>query len=123
MEGSDEVISVCDVGSRFPNWRSVSFPFDKVLELSAIVATVQDIFDFVFLFAVNFNRGGRRRFVDTVVMPGTEMVYVYDRIDFEEVWELETIVKVADTFQNFERTELMRAKLRTALMDFDILGS
>ena len=98
VEGSDEIISVRDVGSRFPSWRSITFPFDKVLELSAIVATVQDIFDFVFLFAVDFDRGGRRRFVNTVVMPGTETVYVYDQIDFEKVWELETIVKVADTF-------------------------
>ena len=123
VEGGDEIISVRDIGSRFPSRCSITFPFDKVLELSAIVATVQDIFDFVFLFAVDFNRGGGRRFVDTVVMPGTGMVYVYDRVDFEEVWKLETIVKVADTFQNFKRTELTRAKLRTVLVDFDILGS
>ena len=120
-----EFPAVRKVIQRFPGiFRLVvSFPFDKVLELSAIVATVQDILDFVFLFAVDFNRGGRRRLVDTVVMPGTETVYVYNRIDFEEVWELKTIVKVADMFQNFEQTKLMRTKLRTVLINFNILGS
>ena len=72
MEGSDQLLGVSQVGSWFPGGvaGAVAFPLDKVLKLALEEAGVQNLFDFVFFFAVDLNRLGSRRFVDAIVPIG-----------------------------------------------------
>ena len=60
VEGGNEIISVHDVGSRFPSRRSVTFPFDKVLYFSSMNLRIKYHFNFKFILAVNLNRPGLR---------------------------------------------------------------
>jgi hypothetical protein len=48
---------------------TVAFPADKILELAAVNATVDDRIDLVFFFALNNDRFRRGWFVKTVVVP------------------------------------------------------
>ena len=62
MEFRDFIRSIADVSGVFPgiSFCSVTFPFDQILETSAVHPTVQDPFHYVLFFPVDeFRRRGR----------------------------------------------------------------
>ena len=73
-------------GYPFVRVLSVAFPSDKVLELSAEYAGVQDFVDFVFLFSLYKNGVQRWRSFRVVVMPRRKMINMEDGVNLEPVW-------------------------------------
>jgi len=66
MEFRDLVWCIADVPCIFPGvaFCSVAFPFDQVLEASAVHPTVQDSFHYVLLFPIDkFQQRGQRGWV------------------------------------------------------------
>jgi hypothetical protein len=124
VEFGNGFFSVCQVLDGFPGVFAftVAFPADKVLELTAVNTTVNDRVDFVFFFTLNDYRFRRGWLVKTVVVPWTETADMEDRIQIEVRGELETIVEVSDSFEDFVRAELLGSKLRRFLVDLDILS-
>ena len=72
VEGSHQFLGVSQIGGWFPGGiaGAIPFPLHKVLELAPEEAGVQNLFDFVFFFAVDLNRLRGRRFVYAIVPIG-----------------------------------------------------
>jgi hypothetical protein len=101
---------------------AVAFPADKILELTVVNTTINDRIDLIFFFALNNYRFRRGWFVKTVVVPWTETADMEDGIQIQIRWELETIVKVSDPFEDFIWAELSGPELKRFLVDLDILS-
>jgi hypothetical protein len=84
MKGVDELLRVSKVCSWFPAVvpKIIAFSFDKVLELVAILTTVQDVFDFIFKFVIDLDWLGRWWSVSVylIAAPWGETVDMKDRV-------------------------------------------
>ena len=87
MECGNEVRCVCYVGGGLPRVLvgAISPPFDEILQLSAGEAAIEDIFYFVFFFAIDDDWFWRRRClsVDLVTPPWRETVDVEYGVNLE----------------------------------------
>ena len=85
VEIFDNVRCVIKVGGGFPGVFSmaIAFPFDQVLKFLAEDAEVDDFFDLVLLFAVNDVRWWWCGLFEAIIMPGAELINIYDRVDIQ----------------------------------------
>ena len=111
MECGDEVRCVGDVGSGFPRVLvgAVSIPFDQILQLSTGEAAVEDVFDFVFFFAIHDDWVGRWRFSETIVPIWQQPVDMKNGVELKPTWKFELEIQVADSFENLKRSKLTRS--------------
>jgi hypothetical protein len=87
MEVSNLAFGVREICCRFPRIRAffIAFLFYCRLELSTEDVEVRDLVDFVFFFAFHYDWVRWQRFVKTVVLVGSKLIDVKDRIKLQIV--------------------------------------
>ena len=101
---------------------TITFPLDQVLEFLAVDARVENLVDFVLFFTVDDLRGWWCRLFEAIITPWAKTINVYDGVNVKPCGQFNSIVEVANTFEDFERTELTGAEFRALLVDFDVFG-
>ena len=101
---------------------TITFPLDQVLEFLTVDARVENFVDFVLFFAVDDLRGWWCRLFEAIIAPWAKTINVYDGVDVKPGGQFNSIVEVANTFEDFERTELTGAEFGTFLMNCDVFG-
>ena len=114
MEDIDSAGVFQELGG-FPGWGVVTFPEDQVLRAVTMSAAVQNLLDFVLVFAVDFHRGRRWKYLsrEGVIAGGVEERDVEHRVTLHCVWELEFIGMGADDSSGCKGAEAAGVQLAT----------
>src|ERR1700761_4500854 len=114
------------IALRFPGVFSfaVPFPADEVFKSATKELRVSDMVHFILFLAIDRYRfrGCRHKAVYVVPQIGAEAIHMEDVVDFEGWWEIESVVHITYDFSDFERTQLLGAKLRRLLVYLNLLG-
>ena len=101
---------------------TITFPLDQVLEFLTVDARVENLVDFVLFFTVDDLWGWWCSLFESIITPWAKTINVYDWVDVKPCGQFNSIVEGANTFEDFERTELTGAEFGTLLMNCDVFG-